>query len=443
MNISLVAAQSIRGRMTIPGDKSISHRALMLGAIARGETVIRGLAPGEDVRSTMRCLRQLGVLIQENGNELRVQGGVLKKTATPLDAGNSGTTMRLLSGILAAQPFSTTITGDASLQRRPMRRIIEPLAQMGATISSRENGCAPLTIHGSKLRGIHYQLPVASAQVKSCVLLAGLHAAGETVVEEKIPTRDHSERLLRLMGAEVSVSSGQCSVISNQYSVISNQYPVNGNTVRIRAKELGGCQIEVPGDFSSAAFFIAAAMLLPDSELMIENVGVNPTRTAFLDVLCEMGAKIEMANLWHEAYEPIADLIIRHQALRGTKIFGNQIALLIDEIPILAVLATQAEGETHIHDAGELRLKESDRIAALVHNLREMGAAVEEFSDGLVINGPTKLRGAEIDSFGDHRIAMAFAIAGLLADSPTTIGAAECADISFPGFFEKLRQICV
>ena len=426
MNIYLSPVQSIHGRFSVPGDKSISHRALMLGAIANGETVIRGLAPGEDVRSTLRCLRQLGVFIQENGNELRVQGkgfAGLKKSTPPLDAGNSGTTMRLLSGILAAQPFDTTITGDASLQRRPMRRIIEPLTKMGATIDSRENGYAPLIIHGSKLRGIHYPLPVASAQVKSCVLFAGLSAESATVVEEKIPTRDHSERLLRLMDAKISVSS-------EQYSVIS-----------IRAGKLHGSEIEVPGDFSSAAFFIAAALLLPDSELIIENISVNPTRTAFLEVLREMGATVEITNLRNESHEPLADLIVRHQALQGTNVFGNRVALLIDEIPILAVLATQAEGETHIRDAGELRVKESDRIAALVRNLRAMGAAVEELADGLVITGPTKLRGAAINSFGDHRIAMAFAIAGLLADSPTTIRAAECADISFPGFFEAVGQL--
>ncbi len=426
MNFSLAAAQTIRGRISVPGDKSISHRALMLSAIAKGESVIRGLASGEDVRSTMRCLRQLGVLTQENKTELHVQGkgfAGLKKSATPLDAGNSGTTMRLLSGILAAQPFDTTITGDASLQRRPMRRIIKPLAKMGATIDSRENGYAPLIIHGSKLRGIHYPLPVASAQVKSCVLFAGLGAESETVVEEKIPTRDHSERLLRLMGAKISVRS-------EQYSVIS-----------IRAGELHGGEIEVPGDFSSAAFFIAAALLLPDSELIIENVSVNPTRTAFLEVLREMGATVEITNLRNESYEPIADWVVRHQALQGTNVFGNRVALLIDEIPILAVLATQAEGETHIRDAGELRVKESDRITALARNLRAMGATVEELADGLVITGPTKLRGAAIDSFGDHRIAMAFAVAGLLANSPTMIGAAECADISFPGFFEELGRL--
>lgn len=423
MNVSLTAAPAIRGRLFVPGDKSISHRALMLGAIANGETIIRGLASGEDVRSTRRCLQQLGASIQENKNEVRVQGGVLKKSTTPLDAGNSGTTMRLLSGILAAQPFDTTITGDASLQRRPMRRIIAPLTQMGATITSREDGYAPLTIQGGKLHGIHYHLPVASAQVKSCVLFAGLYAEGETVVEEKIPTRDHSERLLRMMGAEVSVSR-------DQYSVIS-----------MRAGELRGSAIEVPGDFSSAAFFIAAALLLPDSELIIENVGVNPTRTALLEVLREMGAGVEIANWRNASHEPMADLLVRHQALHGTKVFGNRVALLIDEIPILAVLATQADGATHIRDAGELRVKESDRLAAIAHNLRAMGAAVEELPDGLVITGPTQLRGVEIDSFGDHRIAMAFAIAGLLADSPTAIREAECADISFPGFFEEVGRL--
>ncbi len=423
MNVSLTAVQAIRGRLSVPGDKSISHRALMLGAMAKGETAICGLASGEDVRSTRHCLQQLGVSIQENKNEVLVQGGVLKKSATPLDAGNSGTTMRLLSGILAAQPFGSTITGDASLQRRPMRRIIAPLTQMGATITSREDGYAPLTIQGGKLHGIHYQLPVASAQVKSCVLFAGLHAEGETVVEEKIPTRDHSERLLRMMGAKLQVSR-------DEYSVIS-----------MRAGELCGSEIEVPGDFSSAAFFIAAALLLPDSELIIENVGVNPTRTALLEVLREMGANVEIANLRNASHEPMADLIVRHQALHGTTVFGNRVALLIDEIPILAVLATQAEGTTHIRDAGELRVKESDRLTAIANNLRAMGAAVEELPDGLVITGPTQLRGVEIDSFGDHRIAMAFAIAGLLADSPTTIRAAECADISFPGFFEKVSQL--
>jgi 3-phosphoshikimate 1-carboxyvinyltransferase len=306
-----------------------------------------------------------------------------------------------------------------------MRRIIEPLAQMGATIASQENGCAPLTISGGKLRGIRYRLPIASAQVKSCLLFAGLGAEGETLVEESIPTRDHSERLLREMGARVSV--------------ISNQYPV----ISIRAGKLCGSEIEVPGDFSSAAFFIAAALLLPGSEFVIENIGINPTRTAFLEVVREMGAAVERLNVKNESYEPAADLVVRHQPLRGVSVSGQRIPLLIDEIPILAVLATQAEGETRISDAGELRVKESDRLSALAHNLRAMGAAVDEFADGLVVGGPTRLRGAEIESYNDHRIAMAFAIAGLMADSPTTIHGAECADISFSGFFERLRKVCI
>jgi 3-phosphoshikimate 1-carboxyvinyltransferase len=375
-------------------------------------------------------LQQLGVIIQEKSDAITVQGrGLdgLQKPAAILDAGNSGTTMRLLSGILATQHFHTTITGDASLRRRPMRRIIEPLAQMGAKIASQENGCAPLVIYGGKLNGIHYQLPVASAQVKSCVLFAGLGAEGETVVEELIPTRDHSERLLRRMEASISV-------ISNQYSVISHE-------IRIHGGPLYGCELEIPGDFSSAAFFIAAALLLPKSELRIENVGVNPTRTAFLEVMREMGANIEIVNMRNEFYEPIADLIVRHQTLQSVKVFGKQIPLLIDEIPILAVMATQAEGETQIRGAQELRVKESDRLAALSKNLRAMGAPVEELPDGLVINGPTGLHGAEIDSLGDHRIAMAFAIAGLLADSPAIIHGAECADISFPGFFENVSRL--
>jgi 3-phosphoshikimate 1-carboxyvinyltransferase len=432
MNLQLSPVQTIRGRISVPGDKSISHRALMLGAIAEAETRIRGLAPGEDVRSTLRCLRQLGVIIEDINSEVTIEGrglSGLQKSKALLDAGNSGTTMRLLAGILATQPFTTTITGDASLRRRPMQRIIAPLTKMGAAISAQTDGCAPLTITGGELQGIHYSLPVASAQVKSCVLFAGLGAEGETIVEETVPTRDHSERLLRLMGSKLQVASSKEQLTTGKIS--------------IRAGKLHGCTIEVPGDFSSAAFFIVAALLLRRSELVIENVGINPMRTGFLDILRKMGAHIEMANVQNEAYEPAANLFVRQQSLVGITIAGDRIPLLIDEIPILAVLATQAEGETRICEARELRVKESDRLAALAQNLRAMGATVEELSDGLIIRGPTKLRGATINSFGDHRIVMAFAIAGLLADSPTTIRDAECADISFPGFFEVLRTVCV
>jgi len=430
MNLQILPTQIFHGRISLPGDKSISHRALMLGAMAEGETVIRGLAPGEDVNSTKRCLQQFGVIIKEKNGEIRVKGCGrlgLQKSEKMLDAGNSGTTMRLLAGLLATQSFSATITGDASLQRRPMRRIIEPLTQMGAKITAQENGCAPITIHGGKLHGIHYRLPVASAQVKSCVLFAGLGAEGETVIEETIPTRDHSERLLQRMDASISVSSHQDSVSSHE--------------IRIHGGTLHGCEIEIPGDFSSAAFFIAAALLLPKSELLIENVGLNPTRTALLDVAREMGGEVNIMNLRNAFYEPIADLMVRYRPLQSTKVSGSRIPLLIDEIPILAVMATQAEGETHIREAQELRVKESDRLAALAKNLRAMGAAIEELPDGLVISGPTKLRGAEVESFGDHRIAMAFAIAGLLADSPTAIRGAECVDISFPNFFARLEEV--
>ncbi|MCI0695637.1 3-phosphoshikimate 1-carboxyvinyltransferase [candidate division KSB1 bacterium] len=438
MNTFVFPPHTIRGRLTVPGDKSISHRALMLGAIAEGETRIRGLAPGEDVRSTLSCLRQLGVSIQEQKGETVVQGcGVagLQKPAGLLDAGNSGSTMRLLSGILATQPFTTTISGDASLCRRPMRRIIEPLTQMGATITAQANGCAPLTICGGKLRGIHYTLPVASAQVKSCLLFAGLGAEGETVVEEPLPTRDHTERLLRKMGYDLQMANGKIRLMPDSSTSSALVHSIRG---RLRPSI---ASVFVPGDFSSAAFFLAAALLLPESELIIESVGLNPTRTAFLDFAKEMGAAIEIANIKNESYEPVADLVVRHQPLHGVNISGKRIPQLIDEIPILAILATQAEGETRIRDAKELRVKESDRIAALAYNLRAMGATVEELPDGLVITGPTRLHGAEIDSYGDHRIAMAFAIAGLLADSPTTIRGAECADISFPGFFEILRDV--
>jgi 3-phosphoshikimate 1-carboxyvinyltransferase len=423
MNLTIFPAQTIRGRLFLPGDKSISHRALMLGAMAEGDTVIRGLAPGEDVSSTKRCLQQLGVSIKEKNGEILVQGRGrfgLQKTETALDAGNSGTTMRLLAGLLAAHSFSATITGDASLQQRPMRRIIEPLTHMGAKIAAQPNGCAPITIHGGKLRGVHYRLPLASAQVKSCVLFAGLGAEGETVIEETIPTRDHSERLLRRMDASISI--------------VNQQIRMHGGT-------LHGCEVEIPGDFSSAAFFIAAALLLPKSELLIENAGLNPTRAALLEVAREMGGEVNVMSLRNESYEPTADLLVPHRPLQSTKVSGSRIPLLIDEIPILAVMATQAEGETHIRGAQELRVKESDRLAALAKNLRAMGAAIEELPDGLVISGPTKLRGAEVESFGDHRIAMAFAIAGLLADSPTTIRGAECVNISFPGFFEVLKKL--
>lgn len=426
MNITLNPVKAIDGRLTVPGDKSISHRALMLAAAAEGESRITGLSAGADVQSTRQCLQQLGVAIQAEGNNVLVHGKGftgLRPAPQALDAGNSGTTMRLLSGIVAGCPFTTMMHGDASLSRRPMKRIIEPLQRMGARLAATPAGTAPLTIQGGNLQGMRYEMPIASAQVKSCILFAGLQAEGETIVIEPQSTRDHSERMLAAMGADLYITA---------------------NAVTIRPGRLQPAMINVPGDFSSAAFFIAAAALLPHSDLTLTNINFNPTRIGLLRVMQEMGAQIDdIEELGASTGEPLANLRVRYSPLQATALNSQQIPQLIDEIPILAVLATQAEGQTYITGAQELRVKESDRLAALAKNLLAMGARVEELPDGLIITGPTRLRGAAIDSFGDHRIAMAFAIAGLCADSATTILHAECAAISFPGFFELLEKHCV
>lgn len=424
MHTTITPARAVRGAITVPGDKSISHRALMLAAIAEGDSRITGLATGADVLSTKSCLQQLGVVMESSSNALIVKGrgvSAWRASGQPLDTGNSGTTMRLLSGILATRPFATTLTGDASLSRRPMRRVTAPLELMGAKIEATAEGTAPLTIHGNALRGIRYEMPVASAQVKSCVLFAGLHAEGETIVIEPRATRDHSERMLRAMGAKIHTED---------------------HHIRIEKSVLRGMPLSIPGDFSSAAFLVAAALLLPDSNLFLTNVNFNPTRIALLEVLKQMGATISLTALDEAGCEPIADLHVQSQMLRGVRVNEELVPQLIDEIPILAVLATQAEGETIITGARELRVKESDRLRALATNLKAMGAQCEELPEGLIIRGPTRLRGATLDSFHDHRIAMAFAIAGLCADVSTTIQNAECADISFPGFFELLRERC-
>lgn len=401
----------------------------MLSSIAQGTSHIRGLSHGGDVKSTADCLRALGVLIEgpasiNGATAWQVHGRGLRGLKAPrvtLDAGNSGTTMRLLSGILSGQNFRSTITGDESLQKRPMGRIIEPLERMGAMIESRD-GYAPLTIRGGQLSGIHYELPVASAQVKSCVLLAGLYAADSTTVIESGPSRDHTERMLAFMGAEFQSSE-------------------NALTVR-GEREFKGCEISIPGDLSSAAFFIAAAGLVPKGTLMIRNVGINPTRTGFLECVHTMGGRVEYLNEREESGEPVADLLIESSpALKAVEVTGKLIPNLIDEIPLLAVLATQAEGTTIIRDARELRVKETDRLRAVAENLKRMGARVEEEPDGLTITGPQRLTGARIESYGDHRIAMAFSVAGLIAEGTTTIDGAEWVDISFPGFFELLEQV--
>ena len=424
-------AKSISGVVAVPGDKSISHRAAIIAAMAEGDSRIENYSTGEDCASTILCLRRLGIEIEHEGTTVRVKGvgkAGFRKPMGPLDCGNSGTTMRLLAGVLAGQDFESVLTGDRSLCRRPMKRVIEPLRLMGAEIVS-EDGQAPLTIRGrNPLDAISYTLPVASAQVKSCVLLAGLNAMGNTTVIEPIQTRDHTERMLRAFGGEVRVSE-----------------PKEGRSISAAGEsELSAREINVPSDISGAIFFIVAAACLEGSKLELLNVGANPTRTAIIIVLRDLGVEIEASDPIESCGEPAATLKVRGLGSlkdeRSGNVGGSKIAELIDEIPILAVFGTQIEGGIEIREASELRLKESDRIAAIVENLRRMGADVEEFQDGFRV-GRSELAGAEVDSFGDHRIAMAFAVAGLFAKGCTTIKQPECADISFPGFYELLESV--
>jgi len=424
MHLEVRPCSALRGEARVPGDKSISHRALIFGAIAQGVTRIDHINPGEDVSSTATCLMKLGVDLRVDGRTIFVSGKDFFDLHAPnqiLDAKNSGTTMRLLSGILAAQDFSSTITGDDSLRRRPMRRIIEPLQHMGARIDSID-GYPPLHIHGSELNGIEYEMPVASAQVKSCLLLAGLGARGTTTIIEREQSRDHTERMLRAMGAAVSQ---------------------DGKKISIRSGKLQGVEIDVPGDISAVAFYIAAALLVPNSDIFLPYAGVNPTRTGFLEVVREMGAHLKITGEKDACGEPVANIRAQSAELHAAEISGPRIPLLIDEIPILAVLATQARGTTVIRDAAELRVKESDRLKLISSNLRSMGASVEEFPDGLAITGPTNLHGAEIDTAGDHRLVMAFTIAGLIANGGTRILGPESVKISHPEFFDSLRMLGV
>ena len=420
---------ALHGQLQIPGDKSISHRALMLGALAQGETTIRGLLLGEDPRSTAACFTAMGAEISELNTELvTVKGiglGQIQEPVSILDAGNSGTTMRLMLGILAAHPDRFfTVTGDDSLRSRPMSRVVKPLAQMGAQIWGRKgNSLAPLAVRGQELQAIHYHSPIASAQVKSAVLLAGLMVDGRTTVTEPALSRDHSERMLRAFGAQVEVDPD-----TNSATVIGHP-------------TLRGQQVIVPGDISSAAFWLVAGAIVPGSELYIENVGVNPTRTGILVALELMGADIALENQREVAGEPVADLRVRHSKLRACKIGGDLIPRLIDEIPILAVAAVFAEGTTVITDAEELRVKESDRLQVMAAQLTKMGATVAELPDGLEITGSGSLVGAELDSYTDHRIAMSLAVAALMAKGQTTIDRAEAASISYPTFFDSLRSI--
>jgi 3-phosphoshikimate 1-carboxyvinyltransferase len=424
-------AKSISGGLETPGDKSISHRYAMLAALAEGTSELRHFAAAADCQSTLECMKALGAEVKTEKGVVKVTGhGLhgLKASRKALDAGNSGTTMRLLAGILAGQSFASGLTGDASLQKRPMRRIMTPLREMGAEIRAREDNFAPLEIRGGKLRAIDYKLPMASAQVKSAVLLAGLFAAGETHVTEPGRTRDHTELALAEFGAPIEKEKRTTKI---------RGMAGNGNA------KLHPVSLDVPGDLSSAVFFIAAASLLPKSSLMIQNVGLNPTRTAILDLFLQMGASIQMLSLKSEHGEIVGDLAVAGTELKGGVIEGDQIPQVIDELPMLAALGPFTEEGIEIRDAAELRVKESDRIAALAENLRRMGARVEERADGLRVEGRSggRLRGAEIDSKGDHRIAMAFAVAGLAAEGPTVIREAECAGVSYPTFFEELRRL--
>ena len=414
----------LKGKVTIPGDKSISHRSVMFGSIAKGETEITNFLQGADCLSTISCFRAMGIEIENDGNRVLVHGKGLHGLTKPnhvLDCGNSGTTTRLISGILSAQNFDVTLTGDTSIQKRPMKRIMDPLSLMGADIRSiNGNGCAPLAISGRLLHGIHYQSPVASAQVKSAILLAGLYADGETRVTEPYVSRNHSELMLSHFGADVHTED---------------------TTAVIRpVKELYGQKIEVPGDISSAAFFLAAGLLIPNSEILIRNVGINPTRDGILRICKDMGADITLLNE-KTSGEPTADLLVRSSRLHGTVIGGSVIPTLIDELPMIAAMACFAEGETIIKDASELKVKESNRIAVMVENLSAMGADVEETEDGMIIRGGKSLHGAVIDSHLDHRIAMTFAITGCMAEGETEILGAECVNISYPGFYDDLKRL--
>ncbi len=421
---------SLQGRIRVPGDKSISHRALMLGSLASGTTTIQGLLLGADPQSTAQCFARMGAKISDlNAEQIQVEGiglGQLTEPNQVLDVGNSGTTLRLMLGILASHPNRFfAITGDESIRRRPMSRVVQPLQQMGATIWGRQgSSLAPLAVQGQPLKPIHYHSPIASAQVKSCILLAGLMTQGQTTVTEPALSRDHSERMLRAFGADIAVDPETLSV------TVTGPAQLTGQTV------------VVPGDISSAAFWLVAGAIVPGSELVIENVGINPTRTGILEALELMGADIQLQQQRIVAGEPVADLRVRHSRLKACTIEGALIPRLIDEIPILAVAAAFAEGTTIIRNAEELRVKESDRIAVMVTELTRLGAKITELPDGLEITGGATLTGTEVDSYTDHRIAMSLAIVGLNAKGITTIHRAEAAGISYPEFTATLQQIC-
>ncbi|MEB1806831.1 MAG: 3-phosphoshikimate 1-carboxyvinyltransferase [Bacillaceae bacterium] len=415
----------LNGTIKVPGDKSISHRAVMFGAIAEGTTTIEGFLPGEDCLSTIDCFRKLGIYIEAQGDKVKVEGkgwGGLTEPSEILDVGNSGTTTRLMLGILSTRPFHSVVIGDASIAKRPMSRVTDPLRQMGAVIDGRNNGnLTPLSIRGGQTKGIDFISKVASAQVKSSLLLAGLQSEGVTTVTEPHLSRDHTERMLRAFGVDVKI---------------------DGLTVSVKGgQDLKAQHVVVPGDVSSAAFFLVAGAIVPNSRIVLENVGVNPSRTGIIDVLQQMGAKLELINERESNGEPVADIIISTSDLKGAEIGGDIIPRLIDEIPVIAVLASQAQGKTVIRDAEELKVKETNRIDTVVSELRKLGADIEATDDGMVINGPVQLRGNTVDSHGDHRIGMAMAIAGCVANGSVTVENSEAIAVSYPNFFDHIQKL--
>lgn len=415
----------LRGTIEIPGDKSISHRAVMFGAIAEGTTKISNFLEGEDCLSTISCFRKLGVTIEQDGNDVTVYGegiGGLTEPCEILDVGNSGTTIRLMLGVLANAPFHCTIIGDHSIGKRPMKRVTTPLRKMGAKIDGRKDGqFTPLSIRGGSVKGMHYDSPVASAQVKSAILLAGLQGEGVTSVTEPMQSRDHTERMLRAFGCNIHVDGLTVSVQGGQ--------------------KLSGAVVEVPGDISSAAFFLVAGAIVPNSKIVLKNVGLNPTRTGILEVLAKMGAEIAIENKRNEQFEPLGDVTIQTSHLQGIEIGGSLIPRLIDEIPIIALLATQAEGITIIKDAEELKVKETNRIDTVVNELKKLGARIEATEDGMIVYGKTPLHGNHVNSYGDHRIGMMLAIASCIADGEVEIENSEAVAVSYPNFFEQLEEL--
>jgi len=414
----------LRGNIFVPGDKSISHRSLILGSIAQGETRIYNFLNSLDCLKTLECMQALGTEIElGKDNSVKIKGEGLYGLQEPkdiLDVGNSGTTIRLLTGLLSGQNFYSILNGDVSIRKRPMKRVVEPLRLMGADIWGRKDGqFAPLSVRGNKLNPLHYTLPVASAQVKTALLLAGLYITGGTIIKEPLSTRDHTEKMLEIMQADLKISPSEIKVMGG--------------------KELRGTDIFIPGDISSAAYFIAAASILKDSQIIVRQVGVNPTRTGIIEILKKMGTKIATLNYQIKSNEPQADLKIEYSKLKGVEIKKENVPFLIDELPLIAVVATQAQGKTVVSGARELRVKETDRIKAMVSELKKMGADIKEKEDGFIVNGPTGLQGAVCESYNDHRIAMSLAVAALLAEGKTIIKNSECIDISFPGF-EKIIQ---